>query len=302
MRTFSTFCACLVVLCASATAVASQKNITVYEKTIDKVLPADAKGVVEISNTSGSVEVSGWDRAEVSVHAELDEGVERLDMDSANGRVNIKVVLPSSSSHHSEAQLHVQVPRGSELHVTTVSADQTITAVSGLQRLNSVSGDVSSEIAGADLELKTVSGDVRVKGHGQPARLHVSTVSGDVHMEHAAGDLDAGTVSGDLALALDTAGAVRLRTTSGDVNFTGKLKQDTNFDAATISGDLRIRAPSEAGYAYEVRTFSGDITDCFDAAVQKGTVGQSLSGTRGAGGGHLRLKAMSGDVQLCDRN
>ena len=102
-----------------------------FEKTIDKVLPAGAQGIVEISNTSGAVQVSGWDRPEVSVHAELDEGVERLDMDSTNGRVNIKVVLPSNSSRHNEAQLRVQVPRGSELHVTTVSADQTIGAVSG---------------------------------------------------------------------------------------------------------------------------------------------------------------------------
>src|SRR5450432_102478 len=193
-----TFSACLIVVCASATAMASTTTVRTFEKTIDRELPADAKGVVEISNTSGMVEVSGWDRPEVSVHAELDEGVQRLDMDSANGRVNIKVVLPSNSSHNNEARLRVQVPRGSELHVTTVSADQTIAAVAGLQRLNSVSGDVTTEIQAADLELKTVSGDVRVKGHAQPARLHVTTVSGDVHMDHAAGDLDAGTVSGDL--------------------------------------------------------------------------------------------------------
>ena len=302
MRTLPRFSAWLVVLCASSAAVASTTTVRTFEKTIDKVLPADAKGIVEISNTSGSVAVSAWDRPEVSVHAELDEGVQRLDMDSANGRVNIKVVLPSNSSHNNEAQLRVQVPRGSELHVTTVSADQTIAAVAGLQRLSSVSGDVTTEIQAADLELKTVSGDVRVKGHGQPARLHVSTVSGDVHMDHAAGDLDAGSVSGDLGLALDSAGAVRLRTTSGDVHFEGKLKQGTNFDAATVSGDINVRAPSEAGYAYEASTFSGDITDCFDVHAVKETVGQSMSGTRGAGGGHVRLKAMSGDVQLCDRN
>jgi DUF4097 and DUF4098 domain-containing protein YvlB len=289
-------------LCANATALADPKVIKLSDRTIDKELPAEAKGIVEISNTSGTVQVSGWDRPEVKVHAELDEGVERLDMDSANGRVNIKVVLPSNSSRHIEARLHVQVPRGSELHVTTVSADQAIAAVAGLQRLSSVSGDVATEIEAADLELKTVSGDVRVKGHGQPARLHVSTVSGDVHMDHAAGDLDAGSVSGDLGLVLDSAGAVRLRTTSGDVHFEGKLKQGADLDAATVSGDINARAPSAGGYAYEASTFSGDIKDCFDVHPVKGTVGQSISGTRGAGGGHVRLKAMSGDVELCDRN
>jgi DUF4097 and DUF4098 domain-containing protein YvlB len=119
-------------------------------------------------------------------------------------------------------------------------------------------------------------------------------------MERAAGDLDAGSVSGNLELALDSAGAVRLRTTSGDVHFEGKLKQGANFDVATVSGDVNVHASSEAGYAYEASTFSGDLTDCFDARPAKGTVGQSVSGTRGAGGGQVRVKAMSGDVQLCD--
>ena len=73
----------------------------------------------------------------------------------------------------------MKVPQNSELHVSTVSADQTVAGVLGVQRLNSVSGDVSTEIAGSDVELKTVSGDMKVKGHGQPARLHVTTVSGD---------------------------------------------------------------------------------------------------------------------------
>ena len=30
--------------------------------------------------------------------------------------------------------------------------------------------------------------------------------------------------------------------------------------------------------------------------------GSTLQGTRGEGAGHVRLKSMSGDIQLCDRN
>ena len=67
-----------------------------------------------------------------------------------------------------------------------------------------------------------------------------------------------------------------------------------------MSGDINVRAPAEGGYAYEVSTFSGDITDCFDTHSEKTPTGHSVTGTRGAGGGQVRLKAMSGDVQLCD--
>ena len=128
----------------------------------------------------------------MSVHGEIGAGVERVEVTSEPGRTLIKVILPGHSGRSGDATLHIQVPKDSELHLTTVSADATVSGVKGAQRVNAVSGDVNTEIAGADLELKTVSGDVKIKGHGQSARLRVSTVSGDVRLEHGAGDLEIG--------------------------------------------------------------------------------------------------------------
>ncbi len=274
-------------------------------ETFDRVVPAQPRGVVEISNVSGKIEVSGWDRTEGSVHAELGSGVERVEVSSDGGHTSIKVVLPHTSGHGGSADLRVKVPQGSELDVSAVSADVTTSGVLGVQRLSTVSGDLSAELAGADVELKTVSGDVRLKGRGQPARLRVSTVSGDVHLEHGAGDLEASTVNGTLIMSLDSARSVRARTTSGDLRFVGKLTRGAEFEVTSVSGDLNVRASAEGGYAYEVSSFSGDISDCFNATperVSKYGPGTRLEGTRGEGAGHLRLKTMSGDVQLCDRS
>ena len=288
----------LFLLLAGAAATASN------EKTFDRQVPAQPRGVVEISNVSGSIEVSGWDRSEVSVHAELDTGVERVEVASDSGRTTIKVILPHISGHGGEARLQVKIPKDSELDVSGVSADVTTTVVLGVQRLSAVSGNITAELAGADAELKTVSGDLRLKGHGLPARLHVSTVSGEVHLEHGAGELEASTVNGTLIASLDSARGVRARTTSGDLRFEGKLTRGATLEASTVSGDLNVRASADGGYAYEVSSFNGEITDCFNAsparASQYGS-GSRLEGTRGEGAGHVRLKTMSGDVQLCDR-
>ena len=297
MRTLLKLAAPLIALGASAAAGASSMQ------SYDKEVPAEPRGVVEISNTSGSVDVMGWDRPAVGIHGEVGDGVERVEVTSEAGRTMIKVVVPGGSSRHGEANLHVHVPRSSELHVATVSADTNILGVDGVQRLNAVSGDVNTEIAAADLDLKTVSGDIRIKGHGQPARLHVSTVSGDVHLEHGAGDLEASSVSGTLMVSLDSARSVHARTTSGDLTFKGRMTRGSSFDAASVSGDLDVRAASEGGYSYEVSTFSGDISNCFGAKNDKdGVVGHSLSGARGDAAGHMRLKTMSGDIELCDRD
>jgi DUF4097 and DUF4098 domain-containing protein YvlB len=279
----------------------SAAPLALAEKAFDKEVAAEERGVVEVSNTSGMVEISGWDRHAVSVHGELDEGVERVDVTSEAGRTLIKVVLPEHS-RHGEARLHIKIPKDSELHLTTVSADATVSGVNGAQRVNAVSGDVTTEIAAGNLELKTVSGDVKIKGHGQPAQLRVTTVSGDVHLEHGGGDLETTTVSGTLVVSLDTARSVHARTTSGDMHFDARMTRGSSFEASTVSGDLNVRASAEGGYAYEVSTFSGDISDCFGGAkAEKGIIGHSMSGSRGDGAGHMRLKTMSGDVQLCDR-
>jgi DUF4097 and DUF4098 domain-containing protein YvlB len=275
------------------------------ERNFDRKVAAQPRGVVDISNVSGEIEVTGWDRPEVSVHGELSAGVERVDVTSEAARTIIKVVVPSHSTHGGGADLHVQIPKDSELVITAVSADITTTGVQGVQRLSTVSSEITAEVFGADLELKSVSGDVKVTGHGQPAQMHLSTVSGDLSLEHGAGDLEARTVSGALNVSLDSARAVHARSTSGDVHLSGRLTHGATLDASTVSGNLKLRTSAEGGYSYEASTFSGDISDCFEVKPERTSQyapGSTLQGTRGEGAGHVHLKTLSGNIELCDRH
>ena len=52
---------------------------------VNRTVPADAAGEVEISNVSGTIDVRGWDRSEVQVTGELGDDVERLDVESSGG-------------------------------------------------------------------------------------------------------------------------------------------------------------------------------------------------------------------------
>jgi DUF4097 and DUF4098 domain-containing protein YvlB len=298
MRRAFSLSAPLLLLGAASLAYASD------DTSFDRQVAAQPRGVVDISNVAGSVQVSGWDRSEVSVHAELGSGVERVEVSSEGGRTLIKVVLPSHSGH-GEADLTVKIPKDSELDVSAVSSDIRVSGVLGVQRLNAVSGDVTAELAGSDADVKTVSGDVRLKGHGQTARLHASSVSGDVHVEHAGGDFEASTVSGELTASLDSARSIRARSTSGELTFEAKLARGAMVDVSSVSGEIKLRASADGGFVYEVSSFSGDISDCFDVKPQRTgeyTPGSTLQGTRGDGAGHVRLKTMSGDVHLCDRD
>ncbi|HTE39285.1 MAG TPA: hypothetical protein VK629_00560, partial [Steroidobacteraceae bacterium] len=116
-------------------------------ETVEKRLAADPRGEVEIGNVAGTVHVTGWDRAEVEVKADLGRGAERLEFDRDGDRIRIKVVLPNRGSSGG-SDLTVRVPHDSRVNINTVSADQSVEGVRGALRLQSVSGRIDSQSSG----------------------------------------------------------------------------------------------------------------------------------------------------------
>jgi DUF4097 and DUF4098 domain-containing protein YvlB len=270
----------------------------------DQQIAADPRGIVEVSSFSGSVDVSGWDQPQVSVHSDVSDDVTNVDVHGDHGRTTITVRLHGFFAG-GEAHLSIKIPRGSELDVTSVSAEVTSTGVLGMQRLKTVSGSIRADFSQADVEAKTVSGDVTLRGDGKPAGLHVSSISGSIRVARGAGDLEATTVSGALDVQLDPGRAVRARTTSGSMEVQGKLAKDAEFDLQTVSGDVKLHASAGGGYDYEVSTFSGSIRNCFNAEAERTSrygPGERLIGTRGKGDAHVRIKTMSGGIDVCDKS
>ncbi|HKF96764.1 MAG TPA: hypothetical protein VKB20_00795, partial [Steroidobacteraceae bacterium] len=79
MRSAYHLLAPLLMLVASTAVCASDRDF-------DRTVAAQPQGVVDISNVAGSIDVRGWDRAEVAVHAEVGDGVERVDVSTESGR------------------------------------------------------------------------------------------------------------------------------------------------------------------------------------------------------------------------
>jgi len=292
-------------LCASAGLAHAQG--THFEKKV----AVDPHGVVDISNVSGKIEVSAWDNPEVDVRGEIGEGVDKVDVSTDHGRTSIKVYVPNRTFRSPSADLRIRVPRDSELDISGVSAEVVTTDVEGTVQVKTVSGDVKADVYGRSAEIKTVSGDVVLRGRGRGPNfsdIHISTISGNIRVDRTGGDLEATSVSGDMTIRLEPSRNVRVRTTSGDLGFEGKLAKGASLDAETVSGDLTVRAVPESGLDYEVSTFSGDIRNCMGGEaerVSKYGPGRRLNGTRGNGGAdeaRVRLKTMSGDVELCDKS
>jgi DUF4097 and DUF4098 domain-containing protein YvlB len=266
---------------------------------------ADPKGQVDIVNVAGTVEVVGWDRAEVQVNADLGSNVERLDFKTEGARTLIKVVLPKMSGSSGSSDLIVKIPRDSSLNVNTVSADQSISGIRGTQRLQAVSGGIETEFGPGDLEAKTVSGDILARGTDGKGSVRATSVSGDIQLDKIGPELDLNTVSGDMTVRVaERLDRARIKTTNGNLDLTGALGKEARVDAEAINGDLRFTLRGDINAEFDIETFNGDIDNCFGPKASRTREygpGNELRFTQGKGDAQVRVKTMNGGVGICQR-
>ena len=272
---------------------------------IEKSAQADPRGEVSITNVAGEVQVTGWDRNEVHVKADLSDGVQRLEFKTSGARTIIEVVLPRGRTFQGSSDLIVQVPRNSSLQTNTVSADQTIKDVRGMQRLQAVSGMIQTELWNEDLELKNVSGEITVRGHNGKGVLRVTTVSGDIRLQDIGPEMDLNTVTGDMQVRVAELSKARIKTTNGDLELrAGALTRDARIDAEGINGDLRFRFRGALDAEFDIETFNGEIDNCFGPKPHRTREygpGNALRFKEGNGDGRIRIKALNGTVEICNR-
>jgi DUF4097 and DUF4098 domain-containing protein YvlB len=297
----------LLVAALSATAiVANAADATTFSKQVQ----IGTQNRVLISNVAGSVTITSWDRKEVDVQGEVGAGVERVDVRQDNGIVDIKVELKQDNDwggvnwRRGDARLQIKVPADAQVEASTVSASISANGVRGRQRLKSVSGDIRSDAASSDLDLKTVSGRVDLTGSGNAARVRASSVSGTVTLSHVGGDVEARSTSGDVDIDSQGAAGVHASTVSGDVSLRGALGRDADVETSSVSGRIKVTAQFPSGFNYDVTTFSGGIRNCLGVEVdrddRRGFRGGRLSGSRGEAKATVRARSHSGSVELCD--
>ncbi len=269
-------------------------------ESVDQRQPANPRGTVEISNVAGTVSVRGTARNEVHVTGELGSAA-KLEFTVDGDRTTIKVVLPRSTMHTGSTDLEIEVPAASALTVSTVSADTVVTNVQGALDLQSVSGNIESDAFDKDMKLRTVSGDLDVRGNRGTAVINAVTVSGNLEVKSIGGEVNASSVSGDLNLRMTSVARSRVRTTSGDITLQGTLAKDARIDWESVSGDLTFNVGGTGDAEYDFATATGDISNCFGpkALSRHYGSGEELKFTEGAGSASLRARSLSGDISLC---
>ncbi|HEY4973508.1 MAG TPA: DUF4097 family beta strand repeat-containing protein, partial [Steroidobacteraceae bacterium] len=231
-------------------------------RSIDQHQAADPAGSVDIVLVAGTLLVSGWERSEVAVTGLIGDRIDHVEITSSGSRTAIHVISPEAShwSGDGAARLTIHVPARSALNISLVSADVTLSGVTGAQQIRTVSGDIKSDGGGA-ARINTVSGNVRLSVPESTA-AEIETMSGDLMVTGAGGEVSITTVSGDGHLALGTLHSFRLRTVSGDFSIASRLEPAANFEAESINGDLQVKISGAPGLRVDAQSLSGDIRNC----------------------------------------
>lgn len=188
-----------------------------------------------------------------------------------------------SSPGRARVHVSVSVPHDTEVELGVVSADATVSGVTGRTSVKSVSGAVTLDGCAGEVRAETVSGPLEARS--LDGELRFKSVSGELTVvDGSTTSLTAHSVSGELVLDLTSA--------TGDI------------DLKTVSGDMTLRLPADASLRLEAKSVSGHLTaDGFDHVSHDSKPGQSrLSGSIGDGRSQLSAKSVSGGLTVLRRD
>jgi len=223
-------------------------------------------GRVSVGNIAGDITVTGGSGDEVSI-----EAVKRtrgdasqlanvhILVDDRGGRVDVRTEHTGRNDRVS-VDYTVTVPASAAVDLKSISGNVKVTGVQGPVRAESVSGSVTTASTPRLEAAKSISGDVDLTAAGTDADLTAGSVSGNVRAHGLkARSLELGTVSGDVQLTDVTCDRLSVRSVSGGVEFAGMLARNGRYDVNSHSGTVRLALAGDTGFELNANTFSGSI-------------------------------------------
>ena len=265
---------------------------------IDTTFAFARGGVVDLTLVSGTIVVTGWDRAEARINARSERGTLRLDV--TGSRISLDL---GSRRRQGDTRYEVSVPAGTRVLMRSTSGDLAARGVTGEVEARTVSGDIDVDGAGA-LAFESISGDVTLRRIAGSVRG--SSVSGEVGIDGVTGDVDAESVSGTISITGARSKSVRAETVSGEVNYAGTVDPSGRYEFTSHSGEIRLVLPAAVGARFGVETFSGEIDSDFPLTMGAGNRDRDrdrdrpmrMEFTLGGGGARITAQTFSGSILL----
>lgn len=246
-----------------------------------------------VEGLSGEVSITAWERDEIEVVSDRDDGVLVRRVGSV-----VTVEREGRRSRSGEAVIHV--PRWMDVRVRSRALDVSVSGLDGALEIENVSGDVSVDRAGGAVEVRSVSGEIAIAD--ARAGVRASSQGDDVTLSRIQGPVEAHSGDGDIVLDDVTSSSVRAEAQDGDVLFRGSIAQGGRYGFYLHDGDASIELPDGTDASVRVATFEGEFQSDFTIRVERFTAGRQFEFALGDGGADVEIEVFDGDIRLLRRN
>ena len=277
------------------------------QDTITRRIEVGRAPELRLTNVAGDITIAGGDGTAIVIEATKRGGSQEardrveVEISERGDRVEVRTRYGRAMRRRVAVDFDVQVPRGAEVLVTSVSGDVTVETIDGETRVESVSGDLRvTGVARLD-GLKSVSGDLVLADVSADRELEAETVSGSIHGRNVdTPRLEMTTVSGDVELLEVRSSRADVSSVSGTLEYDGELSTDGRYALQSHSGRVLVRIAGDVGFTLEAASFSGDIESEFPISTQavRGRGRRTLEGEYGDGSARLEITSFSGDIVI----
>ncbi|HEU4630997.1 MAG TPA: hypothetical protein VFS08_14700 [Gemmatimonadaceae bacterium] len=270
-----------------------------YRSSIDTTFRFDRDGVVDLTQLSGEIVVTAWDRDEVRVQALAQYG--RVESTLSSGRVLLRVVPDRGRGGRiGDSRFELLVPERVRVKAAATSGAVRVSGTRGEVEIGTRSGAIDVTDVEGLVTLTSLAGAVTatdIEGD-----LAVNTAGGMVTARDVRGDVRAKTVGGAIDLRDIDSRSVSARSTGGPITFQGDLAEGGRYELVSHAGTVRLLLPEDASVELRVETFTGAVESDFAVTLtggeRRGTPPRTLGFTLGDGEARVVVQTFSGNVVL----
>src|ERR1700687_5840281 len=140
-------------------------------KEFNQSYPLQPGGSFELQNVNGTIDVQGWDRNEVEIHAgktakqkESDLDRVAIDVEAKPSAISITTRYPQNEGVEVAVEFTIHVPHSAHIeHIGTVNGTLRIAGVEIVEDLHTVNGNIEVLEAGGSVHAHTTNGNVHLE-------------------------------------------------------------------------------------------------------------------------------------------
>ena len=261
---------------------------------VDTTFAVSADSRLDLYDHQGSVIYTTWDRDEIRIRAEWDEGRRPVTIRTSGSSVRVRVEPRNAGIP--EVDFEITAPRSMAVALQGVTLAARVEGAEGNVAVQSVEGPIEVEGGRGNVSLQAVEGDVVVRN--ADGKISVHAVDGDVTIVDSRGALDVESVDGDVTLTGIDSDNVSVNVVDGDVGYDGTIRDDGRYFISTHDGDLSVRLPKDANARVSVATFDGDLVSDIPIQLEGDFSQKRFSFTLGSGRALMELSSFDGVIRL----